>query len=95
MLESLVQWLDRAGPLVFWSCAGVLVAIDSLAAGAVVLTQSRELVNRWTGALLAANVLLVGVGAGVPATLYVTKVAVRALTPAAPAALPKDADVVR
>ena len=95
MLESLVQWLDRAGPLVFWSCAGVLVAIDSLAAGAVVLTRSRELVNRWTGALLTANVLLLGVGAGVPATLYVTKVAVRALTPAAPAALPKDADVVR
>lgn len=81
MFASLVSWLDRAGPLVFWTCAIILVTIDTAAVAAVIGTKSRQLVNRWTGVLVVANVLLLGTGVGVPAAMYVTKVAVRAVAP--------------
>jgi hypothetical protein len=81
MLDSFVRWLDNVGTLVFWSCAAVLVTVDVLAAALVIQTRSRELVNRWTGRILATNVLFLGAGLGVPAAAYVTKVVVRAVAP--------------
>jgi hypothetical protein len=81
MFDSLVHWLDRTGPLVFWTCAITLLTVDGAAIAAFVATKSRALVNRWSLPLVIANVLLVGAGAGIPAAMYVTKVAVRAVAP--------------
>ncbi len=97
MLDSFVQWLDQMGALVFWSCVALLLLVNGIAAVAFVRTKSRELVNRWTGRVLAANVLLIGTGVGVPAVTYVAKFASQTIAPmvtskVAPAAAPK-ADV--
>ncbi|MFI5310951.1 MAG: hypothetical protein ACHQQ3_06940 [Gemmatimonadales bacterium] len=83
MLDAVIGWLDRVGPLVFWTCAIALATLDSAAVAMVMRTRSRELVNRWTSTVLAANLLLAGVGVGVPGAMYVAKVALRAVAPAA------------
>jgi hypothetical protein len=38
-------------------------------------------VNRWTGRIVAANALLLGVGLGVPVTAYVARSVVLAVAP--------------
>jgi hypothetical protein len=38
-------------------------------------------VNRWTGRIVAANLLLLGAGLGVPATAFVAKSVVTTLAP--------------
>lgn len=81
MFDALVAWLDRVGPLVFWTCLVSLVAIDTAAVAAVISTKSRELVNRWTKIVLAANVLLIGAGVAVPGVMYVAKIAISAVAP--------------
>lgn len=81
MLESVVLWLDQVSSGVFWTCAAGLVLIDLTAVAVVMATRSRELVNRWTGRVLAANLLLLGAGLGVPAAAYTFKIAATALMP--------------
>lgn len=93
MLGSLVQWLDRVGPMVFWTCTIALVTLDTAAAAAVISTRSRALVNRWTGAVLGMNLFLLGTGVGVPAAMWATKLAVQAIAPSATFAISRDADV--
>lgn len=96
MFDDVVAWLDRVGPLVFWTCAIALVTLDAAAVATVIGTKSRELVNRWTGRLLAANLLLLGVGAAVPGAMYVAKVVMRAVAPTTvPLAIAKDSGVTR
>jgi len=81
MLESIVLWLDQVSAEVFWACAAGLVLIDLAAVAVVMQTRSRELVNRWTGRVLAANLLLLGAGLGVPAAAFTLKLAARAVLP--------------
>ncbi|MEP6763559.1 MAG: hypothetical protein ABJB66_04565 [Gemmatimonadaceae bacterium] len=83
MLSSLVQWLDSVGSVVFWTCLVGLVAVNGVAATAFFTRRSREIVNRWTAPVLAANVLLIGTGVMVPAVTYVARAAAVALAPAA------------
>ena len=91
MFDAFIAWLDRVGPLVFWTCAIALVALDATAVAAVIGTKSRELVNRWTGTVLAANLLLIGFGVAVPGAMYFAKVVVRAVAPpTVPLAIAKD-----
>ncbi|TFG45332.1 MAG: hypothetical protein E4H41_05345 [Gemmatimonadales bacterium] len=82
MLETTVLWLDQVSAEVFWTCAAGLVLIDLTAMAVVMATRSRELVNRWTGRVLAANLLLLGAGLGVPAAAFTAKLAARAVLPA-------------
>jgi hypothetical protein len=86
MLIALVQWLERIGPLVFWTCIVGALAVDTVAAATVIGTRSRELVNKWTGTIVVANALLLGVGTAVPAAMYVTRMAVMAVAPSVPSA---------
>ena len=81
MFDSIAQWLDQIGSLTFWTCMSVLVFIDVLAVAVLIQTRSRELVNRWTGRLVAANALLLGAGVGVPVTAYLARSVVVALGP--------------
>jgi len=83
MLSSFVQWLDSVGSVVFWTCLIGLVAVNAVAATVFFTRRSREIVNRWTAPVLAANVLLIGTGAMVPAVTYVARTAAVALAPAA------------
>jgi hypothetical protein len=81
MLESVVQWLNQVSAEVFWTCVAGLVLIDAVAAAVVVGTRSRELVNAWTSRVLAANLLLIGAGLGVPAAAWAAKLMANALLP--------------
>lgn len=82
MLSSLVQWLDSVGSVVFWACLIGLVAVNGAAAIVFFTRRSRNTVNRWTGPVLAANAILIGAGAIVPAATYVARTAAIALAPA-------------
>lgn len=88
MLESSVLWLNQVSTQVFWTCALLLVSIDVMAAIVVLRTRSRALVNRWTSRVLAANLLLLGAGLGVPVAAQAAKFVVSTLAPvlSAPAA---------
>jgi len=90
MLGSLVQWLDRVGPMVFWSCAIAIVVVDAAAAAVVISTKSRDLVNRWTSAVLGVNLFLLGTGVAVPAAMWATKVAVQTIAPSAMITISQD-----
>jgi hypothetical protein len=81
MLETTTLWLDQMSSGVFWTCAAGLVLIDLVAVAVVMATRSRELVNRWTGRVLAANLLLLGTGLGVPAAAFTMKLAAKAVFP--------------
>jgi len=81
MFDSVAQLLDQIGSLTFWTCMSLLVAIDAIALAVVIRTRSRELVNRWTGRLVAANALLLGTGVGVPMTAYLARSVVIAVAP--------------
>ena len=80
MLDSFVRWLEQTGSQVFWTCALLLVVVDVAAAVVVFQTRSRALVDRWTGRVLAINALLLGTGFVVPAAMYVTRIAVSAIS---------------
>lgn len=76
MEASMLAWLERMGSSVlFWAVAALLL-IDAVAITAVVITRDRALVNRWTGWVLAANLMLIGVGAGGQAVAFVGKMTV-------------------
>ena len=91
MLESIVLWLDQTASSVFWTCAAGLVLLDVAAVGTVLITRSRALVDRWTGRVLAANLLLFGAGLGVPAAAYTVKLVASAFRPALTAAAAEPA----
>ena len=94
MLDSVVLWLDQLSSQVFWTCAMALVAIDLVAVAVVMQTRSRALVNRWTGPVLAANLLLLGAGLGVPVAAFAAKAVANAVAPsvaASTATVSKDA----
>ena len=81
LFDSIAQLLDQIGSLTFWTCISVLVVIDVIALAVVIQTRSRELVNRWTGRLVAANALLLGAGVGIPMTAYLARSVVIAVAP--------------
>jgi hypothetical protein len=81
MFDSIAQTLGQIGSWTFWTCMAVLAAIDLLAIAVVIQTRSRELVNRWTSHIVAANLLLLGAGLGVPATAYLARSVVLVVAP--------------
>jgi hypothetical protein len=66
-----------AGAAFRWS-AIAFVVINGIAAAAIWITRDRKLVNRWTSPLLAANLLLLGTGVGVPLVAHAMNVVVKA-----------------
>lgn len=88
METALLDWLSRVGSSAFAYSAGLFVVVNGAAIAAVVVTRDRSLVNRWTGRLLAANLLLLGTGLGVPLLTAVTRLGILAVSPAARVATP-------
>ncbi|MGH7711552.1 MAG: hypothetical protein ACREOG_09710, partial [Gemmatimonadaceae bacterium] len=82
-------WLDGTAARVFALCMTLFVVMNAGAIALVFVKRDRALVNRWTARWLAANLLLLGAGLGVPVAAKVVHLTVdalsatRALTPAA------------
>lgn len=87
MLDTIVLWLDQIGSEVFWGSVVALVLVDVAAMAVVMQTRSRAIVNRWTGRVLAVNLLLLGAGLGVPAAAFTLKLAASALLPSVSASV--------
>lgn len=82
METALLDWLARTGSRVFTLAAWAFVLVNGAAIAAVVVTRDKALVNRWTGRLLAANLVIVGGGLGIPLLTSATRLAVSAAAPA-------------
>lgn len=74
------DWLTRIGTLAFFWSLGLFVVINGIAAVLFVSRQNREMVNRWTGRLLAVDLMLIGTGIGVPLVTGMTRLAVTTIS---------------
>ncbi|GMV10853.1 MAG TPA: hypothetical protein PKC83_02320 [Gemmatimonadaceae bacterium] len=83
METALLEWLARIGSGAFTLSLGAFVLLNGAAVVAVVVTRDRSLVNRWTGRILAANLVLAGTGLGIPLVTTVTRLGIMAVTPSA------------
>lgn len=81
MPDTIVSWLDGVGSTAFTLSAVAFVALNGMAIAAVFLTRDRNLVNRWTPHFLAANILLLGTGLGVPLAALAARTVISAVTP--------------
>ena len=81
MEHALLDWLARVGSSAFRYSALAFVVVNGAAIAAVVMTRDRSLVNRWTGRVLAANLLLAGTGLGVPLVTTVSRLGIMAISP--------------
>lgn len=81
MENALLDWLARVGSSAFRYSALAFVLVNGAAIAAVVLTRDRSLVNRWTGRLLAANLVMAGTGLGVPLLTSVARLGIMAVSP--------------
>ncbi len=79
-MESLAGFLGTLGGTVFRWSALAFLGVNGLAAIAFFVTRDRALVNRWTSRLVAANLLLLGLGVGVPAVAFCLRSVVNAVS---------------
>jgi hypothetical protein len=77
-MENLADSIGSFGTTLFRWSAMAFVLINGAAVAAVVVTRSRDLVNRWTSRLVAANLLLLATGVGVPAVAQAMRLVVKA-----------------
>lgn len=80
-METLQQLASRA----FWWSFWLFVAVNATAVAVIAIRRDRELVNRWTSRLLAANLVLAGTGLGVPLALHATRALLWMASPVLPA----------
>ena len=79
-MENFADSIGVFGSTLFrWSVVAFVV-INGAAIAAVVMTRSRDLVNRWTPRIIGANLLLLATGVGVPAVAQAMKLVVRAVS---------------
>lgn len=80
-MEALQGWLAAVGSTALqWSLIA-FVAINGLAAIAFARRRDRALVNRWTGPLLAANLMLGGTGVALPLACFGARAVISAVMP--------------
>ena len=82
-------WLDVAGARVFALCLTLFVVMNAAAVALVVAKRDRGIVNRWTARWLAANMLLLGAGTGVPLAAKVVRMTMDAFS-STPSVTPAD-----
>ncbi len=80
MEASITEWLTNIGRQAFAWSLGIFLVVNAAAAIGFVLRRDRALVNRWTGRVLALDLLLVGTGVGVPAVTLVARMSVSAVS---------------
>lgn len=79
MVSAVADWLSSVSGLVFRLAAVLFVLLNGAVVAAIAVSRSRTLVNRITPPWLAANVVLLGAGLGVPLLAGIARTAVRAL----------------
>jgi hypothetical protein len=93
MGAPVVDWLGSVGSAAFAWSATAFVLVNGAAVAAVLITRDRSVVNRWTGRLLGANLVLAGTGLGIPLVTSMAQLAISAVTPAVQAAMPSKDNV--
>jgi hypothetical protein len=73
-----IDWLNGVSGTVFRVAALLFVLVNAGAVALVIVRRDRALVQRWTSPWLAANLLLLGAGIGVPTLAALAKLAVYA-----------------
>lgn len=74
-----MTWLSDFGTQVFAWSLGIFLVINSAAAIAWFVRRDRALVNRWTSRILAADLLLIGTGVGVPIVTTMARMTISAI----------------
>lgn len=82
MLEAVMSWLQSVGTKAFVWSALAFVVLNGAGLAMFLATRDRTLVNRWTSRFLAANLVLLGTGLGVPLATFAARSALRTLSPA-------------
>ncbi len=90
MDAAITNWLSAFSGSVFRTCAALFVLLNVGAVGLLVVTRSRSLVQRWTSPWLAANLILLGAGAGIPLVAGIAKAAVQAFAGSPPVVIQVD-----
>jgi hypothetical protein len=86
MEAAILDWLQDVAIRAFGLSLFLLLAIDVTYALVLLVKRDREIVNRWTSRVLAANLVLAGTGVGVPVLALSSRLAVKALAPLVPSA---------
>lgn len=73
MESSVVSVLDSIRQFAFTASLWAFVLLNATAVGAILVTRSRAVVQRFTSPWLAANIILLGTGVGVPMVAGVCK----------------------
>jgi hypothetical protein len=81
MPGTILSWLDGVGSTAFTISAIAFVVVNAIAIATVLLTRDRGIVNRFTPHFLAANLLLLGTGLGVPLAALAARSVIAAVTP--------------
>lgn len=80
-MDSVVlNWLDSASLVILRLALGGLLLVNVLAAVGYVKAPGHRFVDRWASPWLAANLILLGAGAGAPLVAGVAKLVVAGLT---------------
>ena len=73
---TVLTWLQSTGWRAFtWAVAGVLL-VNGVALFALLWKRERSLVNAWAGPVVAANIVLVAIGIGVPLVTSAARLAI-------------------
>ena len=79
MISALMDGLDSISLWARLAALGVFVVANLLFAGGFLLGRRRAFVNRWTSHWLAANLVALSLGAGVPLATGLVRMALTAL----------------
>lgn len=81
---TVLSWLQRTGWSAFtWALAGILL-VNGVALFAFFWKRERSLVNAWTGPVLAANIVLVAIGIGIPLITSAARLAILGMSSVIP-----------
>jgi predicted tellurium resistance membrane protein TerC len=80
-MQMIAQWLDSVGARAFGISATLFVLLNGSAIAVLAIRRDYTLVNRWTSRLLAANLVLLGTGLGLPLATTLARSVVMAVAP--------------
>ncbi len=76
MDATLVGWLDQVARTTLFVAVALFALVNAVALVGFLVTRDRGIVNRWTGRVLAVDLLLVGAGVGVPLVATMTRLTI-------------------
>jgi hypothetical protein len=79
MDTQLLAWLHDVGTLAFRASAALFVGINVAFAAVLAARRDRAVVQRWTAPWLAANLVLLGTGLGIPALTALARLVISVL----------------